>query len=85
MVTEETGALFPEDQSSQGGLKGNNGHGNGDQNAPGNSGGNNNAENSENAGQGNSGKGQADGLGQSVNFNDIANSVLDSGGDNGLV
>jgi hypothetical protein len=39
------------------GPQGNNGHGNGDQDAPGKSGGRNNAENSENSGQGNSGRG----------------------------
>ena len=39
-------------------VKGNNGHGNGDQPAPGNSGDNNNAENSGNSGQGNSGRGR---------------------------
>lgn len=82
LVTEETEALFSEDQVSP---ESNNGHGNGDQGAPGNSGNNNNAENSDNAGQGNSGKGLGGGLGQSVNFSDIANSVLDSGGDNGLL
>lgn len=39
-------------------VKGNNGHGNGDQAAPGRSGGRNNAENSDNSGQGNSGRGR---------------------------
>ncbi|MFW9609371.1 MAG: hypothetical protein ACMV0H_04130, partial [Aquaspirillum sp.] len=44
-----------------GGPQGNNGHGNGDQDAPGNSLDNNNAENSENSGAGNSGgSGQSD-------------------------
>ena len=38
-------------------VKGNNGHGNGDQAAPGNSRNNNNAENSGNSGRGNSGNG----------------------------
>ncbi|MFG1491630.1 hypothetical protein ABMA58_20425, partial [Oceanospirillum sp. HFRX-1_2] len=49
--------------------QGNNGHGNGDQDAPGNSGSNNNAENSDNSGKGNSGKGNS-GKGKSSSESD---------------
>lgn len=47
----------PASAKNSGQVKGNNGHGNGDQFAPGNSDNQNNAENSEHSGQGNSGKG----------------------------